>query len=156
MQFTGQRGLYFEELEVGAKIRSPARTITEADIVNFAGISGDFNSIHTDQVYAKGTMFGGRIAHGLLVLSIASGLSFRTGFLEGTVMAWRDISQWKFSKNVNIGDTVHVTIEVENKKPMPRLGGGSIQLKVKVNNQLDETVMQGTWSILVQSKPEDD
>jgi acyl dehydratase len=155
MQFSGQRGLYFEEIEVGGQVKSAGRTITEADIVNFAGISGDFNSVHTDQEYASDTLFGGRIAHGLLVLSIASGLSVRTGFIEGTVMAWRDISQWKFSKIVSIGDTVHVLLEVVDKKLMPRLGGGSIQLKVKVNNQLDETVMQGTWSLLVKSKPDD-
>jgi acyl dehydratase len=155
MTLRGQRGLFFDEIEIGGQVISPARTITEADIVNFAGISGDFNSIHTDQEYAEETLFGGRIAHGLLVLSIASGLSVRTGFLEGTVMAWRDIGDWKFSKIVSIGDTVHVVVEVVGKKPMPRLGGGSIQLKVKVNNQLDETVMQGTWSMLVQSKPAD-
>lgn len=148
------QGLYFEEIEVGATVESPARTVTEADIVNFAGISGDFNSIHTDRVYAKDTLFGGRVAHGLLVLSIASGLSVRTSFLEGTVMAWRDISQWKFSKNVSIGDTVHVTLEVLDKKDMPRLGGGSIELKIKVLNQRDETVMSGMWSMLVQSRPE--
>ena len=86
------RGMYFEEFEIGSEVFSPGRTISEADIVNFAGLSGDYNQLHTDAEFAKGTPFGKRIAHGLLVLSIASGLAARLGFIEGTALAFREQS----------------------------------------------------------------
>lgn len=149
-----RRGLYFEEFEVGRSINSPRRTITEADIVNFAGISGDFTSIHTDAESAKQTPFGQRVAHGLLGLSMTSGLAVRTGAMEGTVLAFREINDWKFSLPIFIGDTIHVEMEIVESKPMPRLGGGNVVLMMRVKNQDDKIVMKGHWSILVQSKPE--
>ena len=133
---------------------SPGRTITEADIVNFAGLAGDYNTIHTDAEYSKETVFGQRVAHGLLIVSIVSGLAVRTGVLEGTVIAFREILSWKFSKPVFIGDTIHVVMEVGEKKSLPRLGGGSVTLSIKVQNQDDETVMRGRWNVLVMSKEE--
>jgi len=148
------RGMYFEEFEVGQRVISPARTVTESDVVNFAGISGDFNQIHTDAVYAKDTPFGARVAHGLLGLSIASGLAVRTGVLEGTVIAFREINNWKFSKPVYLGDTIHVEMEVTETKALRRLGGGNVVIVLDVKNQNDETVMKGSWSTLVMSKPE--
>ncbi len=148
-----RRGLYFEEFEVGQHITSPGRTVTEADIVAFAGVSGDFNSIHTDAVYCAASMFGQRVAHGLLVMSIASGLSVRTGVLEGTVLAFREISDWKFSAPVFIGDTIHTELSVKEKKPMPRLGGGSVSLSVDVLKQDNSRVMGGVWTVIVQTKP---
>ena len=147
------RGMYFEEFEVGQTIRSPGRTVTEADVVLFAGLSGDFNTIHTDAEYAATTPFGARVAHGLLGLAIASGLAVRTGIMEGTVLAFREIISWKFSRPVFIGDTIHINIEVEETKAIPRLGGGSLLLAVDVRNQDNETVMKGRWSVLVQSQP---
>jgi acyl dehydratase len=148
------QGMYFEDFEVGQQVRSPGRTITEADIVAFAGLSGDFNGIHTDSEYAQKTNFGQRVAHGLLGLSIASGLLVRTGVLEGTVIAFREIKEWKFSQPIFIGDTIHVLLEVVEKKALPRLGGGSLLLGINVQNQSDETVMRGQWSVLVLSRPE--
>jgi acyl dehydratase len=148
------QGMYFEDFEVGQQVRSPGRTITEADIVAFAGLSGDFNGIHTDSEYAQKTNFGQRVAHGLLGLSIASGLLVRTGVLEGTVIAFREIKEWKFSQPIFIGDTIHVLLEVVEKKALPRLGGGSLLLGINVQNQSDETVMRGKWSVLVLSRPE--
>jgi acyl dehydratase len=146
-------GLYFEEFTVGHTIRTPGRTITEADIVGFAGLSGDFNLIHTDAVYAATTPFGQRVAHGLLALSVASGLAVRTGILEGTVLAFREINEWKFSQPVYIGDTLTVEIEVTEVKPLPRLGGGSVTLRLDVHNQSGASVMKGTWTVLVASRP---
>lgn len=148
-----RRGLYFEEFEIGQRVVSPARTITEADIVNFAGISGDWNLIHTDAEYAKTTPFGQRVSHGLLIMAVISGLAVRTGVMEGTVLAFREIESWKFSLPVFIGDTVHVVLEVEETKKLPRLGGGSIKLSVDVKNQDDKTVMKGRWIALIQSQP---
>ena len=148
-----RRGLYFEEFEPGMRITSVGRTVTESDIINFAGLSGDFAQIHTDAEYSRGTPIGQRIAHGLLVTSIASGLAMRTGVLEGTVLVFREINEWKFSKPVFIGDTVHVILNVTECKAMPRLGGGTVLIALEVKNQRDEMVIKGTWTVLVASKP---
>jgi 3-hydroxybutyryl-CoA dehydratase len=148
-----KRGMYFEEFEVGQKIISIPRTITESDVVTFAGLSGDFNQIHTDAEFSKNTPYGQRIAHGLLGLSIASGLAMRTGVLEGTVLAFREINEWKFSRPVFIGDTIHVEIDVLQTKAMPRLGGGLVVIGLDVKNQRGETTMKGSWTALIASKP---
>jgi len=150
---TLQRGLFFEEFSTGQTIVTAARTITETDIVTFAGLSGDYNQIHTDAEYAKDTPFGQRIAHGVLVLSIVSGLAVQTGFMEGTIIAFREINDWKFSKPVFIGDTVHAVLEIAEAKPLRRLGGGAITIKLNVINQHTEVVMSGTWTALMASKP---
>ncbi len=154
MPLPAAHGMYFEEFEVGQKIVSAARTLTESDIVTFAGLSGDYNQIHTDAEFSKGTPFGQRIAHGLLGLSIASGLAMRTGLLEKTVMAFREISEWKFVKPVFIGDTIQVEMEISETKALPRLGGGSVTIALDVKNQRGETAMKGTWIVLVMSKPQ--
>lgn len=148
------RGMYFEKFEVGQQIVTVGRTITEADVVTFAGLSGDFNQIHVDAEYSAKRHFGQRVAHGLLGLSIASGLAVQTGVLEGTVLAWREINEWKFSRPIFFGDTIHVEMEVTETKAMARLGGGLVVLKLNVLNQKDETVMKGMWSVLVAFQPE--
>ncbi len=148
------RGFYFEDFAVGQRHGSASRTITESDIVTFAGLSGDYNQIHTDAEFARATPFGQRVAHGLLVMSIASGLIARSGLIEGTVLAFREINAWKFSKPVFIGDTLRVEAEVIETKPLRRLGGGAVALDLSVINQQDETVMKGAWTVLMQSKPE--
>lgn len=88
--------MYFEDFEVGQRFTTPARTVTEADVVNFAGVSGDYNPIHTDAEFAKSTPFGQRIAHGLLVLSMLTGLRQRAGHFEGTIIAWLEIRNYRF------------------------------------------------------------
>ena len=104
------KGLFFEEMALGQALRTRGRTITEADVVAFAGLSGDFNPMHTDAVYASETEFGQRVAHGALCLSIATGLSYQLGFIEGTVLAFRSLS-WKFSRPVFIGDTILISVD---------------------------------------------
>jgi acyl dehydratase len=149
------RGLYFEEFEVGQKIITVGRTVTESDIVTFACLSGDFNQIHTDVEYSKATTYGQRVAHGLLGVSIASGLAMRTGILEDTVIFFREINNWKFIKSIFIGDTIHVEMEVAETKALPRIGGGSVVITLDVKKQSGETVMKGNWTVLVMSKPQD-
>jgi acyl dehydratase len=146
------RGLYFEEFKVGQKFCSSARTITESDIVMFAGLSGDYNQIHTDIEFSKNTPIGRRIAHGLLVTSIASGLLAQSGLIEGTVIAFREINNWKFTKTTFIGDTIHVIIEIIETKSLPRLGGGAVVLRLDVKNQNEESLMKGKWTALILSK----
>ena len=148
-----KRGMWFEEFEVGQQIITPDRTITESDIVSFAGLSGDYNQIHTDAEFARKTPFGQRVAHGLLGLSIASGLAMRTGVLEGTVIAFREINNWKFSNPIFIGDTIHAELNILEMKPIPRLGGGSLIIEIAVINQREIVTMKGTWMVLVSNKP---
>lgn len=145
------QGLFFEEFIIGDQTESVGRTITEADVVNFAGISGDYNLIHTDAEYSRGHMFGQRVAHGLLVLSIASGLAVRLGFMEDTILAFRGL-EWKFAAPVFIGDTIRLRVTVEATKPMTRLGGGLVTLKMEVVNQKDEVVNRGAWEVLCRSR----
>lgn len=146
------RGRFFEEFAIGQQVITAGRTITETDIVNFAGLSGDYNRIHTDDAYAAEWLFGERVAHGVLILSIASGLAVQTGMIEDTVLAFRELD-WKFSKPVMIGDTIHVILEVTEIKPLPRLGGGNVLMKVQVFNQKGDVVQRGNWTMLVKSKP---
>ncbi|MCB0131877.1 MAG: MaoC family dehydratase N-terminal domain-containing protein [Caldilineaceae bacterium] len=145
-------GLHFDEFTIGDQVESVGRTITETDIVNFAALSGDWNLIHTDAEYSKEQMFGQRVAHGLLILSIASGQAVRLGFMEETVMAFRGL-EWKFAKPVFMGDTVHLRVTVEEKKAMARLGGGLVIFKVEVINQNNEVVQRGNWEILCKGSP---
>jgi len=151
-EMTPAHGLYFEEFEIGDEVVSSGRTITETDVVAFAALSGDWNPMHTDAEYAKTGMFGQRVAHGLLVLSIASGLAVRLGFMEETVLAFRELT-WKFSRPVMIGDTVRVRAVVHQRKAMPRLGGGAVVFNVSVLNQRDEVVEHGKWTVLFKSRP---
>lgn len=148
------RGWYLEEFEAGMQVTTAGRTVTETDVVTFAGLSGDFNQIHTDAEYSRTTPSGQRIAHGLLGLSIASGLAVQTGVLEGTVLFFREVERWKFIRPVFIGDTIHVVLEVLEVKPMPRLGGGLVVIELDVRNQDEDTVMKGTWKALIASRPE--
>ena len=145
------RGLHFEEFEVGQKIGTVGRTITEADVVRFAGLTGDFNQIHTDAAYAADSIFEQRVAHGMLVLSIAIGLAVQTGVIEGTTLAFREV-ETKFKSPVFFGDTVHVEIEITALKPLRRLGGGNVTMKYRVVNQRGETVLRGNWVMLVKSR----
>jgi len=144
--------LYFEDLSPGQRMTSVVRTISEHDVIAFAGLSGDFNQIHTDAEFARATPFGQRIAHGLLGLAVASGLAVQTGILGANVIAFREIGEWKFVKPVFFGDTIHVVMEVAEAKAFPRLGGGAVTLTVTVHNQKDEIVMKGNWTVLVKNK----
>ncbi|HUS95021.1 MAG TPA: MaoC/PaaZ C-terminal domain-containing protein [Patescibacteria group bacterium] len=147
------RGQYYEAFEIGQTLVTAGRTITESDIVNFAGISGDFNQMHVDAQYAAAGEFGQRVAHGLLVVSIVTGLIVQTGLMEGTVLAFRELD-WKFSQAVFIGDTVRAKIEITGLKALPRLGGGSINAKITVLNQNDQAVHRGNMVLLMRSEPE--
>jgi 3-hydroxybutyryl-CoA dehydratase len=150
-QLTRPMGLYFEEFKPGDSVTSATRTITETDVVNFAALSGDWNLIHTDAHYSKGHMFGQRVAHGLLILSIASGLAVRLGFLEETTLAFRSV-EWKMQRPVVIGDTIHVRVTVEETKPMPRLGGGLVNFRVEVINHEEQICQRGNWEMLVKGQ----
>lgn len=146
-------GLYFEEFYVGQKTVTEKRTVTENDIMEFARISGDDNRIHTDPEFSKTTAFGKQIAHGLLGLSIASGLAWQTGLMDGTVIAFREVQEWKFVKPLFIGDTIYVELVTTETKVLTRIGGGSVTIMLEVKNQNDEVCHRGTWVVLIANKP---
>jgi len=146
-------GLYFEDFSIGQKVTTVGRTVSESSIFDFAGLTGDYNQIHTDAEFAGKTQFGQRIAHGLLGLSIGVGLLMRTGVLEGTVLAFREINEWKFIKPVFIGDTLHAELEVTELKALPRIGAGAVMALVQVLNQNNEVCQKGSLNLLVMSKP---
>jgi 3-hydroxybutyryl-CoA dehydratase len=151
-QTTRPRGRYFEEFEIGDEVESPGRTITETDVVLFAGLSGDYNQIHTDAEFAKDTLYGERVAHGLLGLSVATGLASRMGFVESTAQAFTTL-EWKFRGPIKIGDTIRLRAKVRRKKEIARLGGGFVIFDIAILNQRDETVQKGSWTILVRGTP---
>jgi 3-hydroxybutyryl-CoA dehydratase len=146
-------GLYFEEFSVGQKVVTEKRIITENDIMSFAALSGDNNRIHTDPEFSKTTMFGRQVAHGLLGLAVASGLAWQTGILDGTVIAFREVNEWKFVKPVFIGDTIYVDLVVKEIKALPRIGGGSVTITLEVKNQNEDVCHRGLWTVLMMSKP---
>ena len=133
---------YFEDLKIGERAVTAGRTITEADIVNFAGLSGDYNPIHVDESYSKSGPFGKRIAHGLLVLSIASGLFTQcemNAAIKRNLIALLEIRA-RFLKPVFIGDTIHVEAEVKDKRETSKSDRGIILLERAVLNQDGEVV----------------
>ena len=146
-----QTGRFFEEFEIGHTMVTEERVVTAEEIMAFARLSGDDNPMHTDPDYAKTHMFGQPVAHGLLILSIASGLTWQLGFMQETVLAFRGL-EWKFSRPVFIGDRIRAKAQVLECKAMRRLGGGTVIFGIKVLNQDDDIVQRGKWNVLVKSK----
>jgi acyl dehydratase len=142
--------LFYEDLNVGDEHQSSGRTVTETDVVSFAGLSGDFNNMHIDEEFAKKTVFGTRVAHGLCVLSIASGLWFTMPRLA--TIAFMGLEDWRFSGAVKFGDTICIARKLVEKRDHKRPNMGFLIFEVNVHNQSDEVVQKGKWVILVQRK----
>ncbi len=140
--------IYFEDLKVGDKDVSPGRTMTETDIVNFAGLSGDYNAIHTDAHLTQSTPFGQRIAHGLLGLSVASGLAARLpGYDQQKIVAFLGMT-WDFRNPVFIGDTIHIEKVVAEKRETKKPGFGVVTFDVKVLKQTGDVCQEGQWKLM--------
>ena len=143
---------YFDEIEIGEEYESPGRTVTEADIVHFAGMSGDYNVVHTDAELMKTSIFGERIAHGLLGLSIQAGLLARAMKPYATIAP--SALRWKFKSPIKIGDTVHVISRITAKKDGPDAGRGLVTVERRLLNQRGEVVQEGeTEHLLERRKP---
>lgn len=143
-----QHGLYFEQFNLGDVFVSQARTVTEGDVALFAGLSGDYNPIHTDAHFAKTTPFGERIAHGMLVASMATGMSMQLGIFAGTNIALLEqLIQYKGA--VKFGDTVHLELEVIDKKETSKPDRGIIVVETRVINQDDKAVIEGKWTLMM-------
>ena len=149
MSFTAQH-LYYEDVEIGQEWRSLGRTITEADVVNFAGLSGDFNPVHIDHEFARTTPFRRPIAHGLLVFSIASGLGLYAPPMR--TLALLGIREWQFTNPIFVGDTVHVRSEVLGKEVRSHGRRGVLTWRRKILNQEAKIVQEGVTVTLVQGR----
>ena len=148
----GHDGVFFEDLKIGQEFTSPGRTVTEADIVIFAGLSGDYNVLHTDAEHMKSSIFGERIAHGLLGLSIQQGLASRgePAAAHGLLSALK----WKFKGPIKIGDTVHVLSRIAAKRDGPDAGRGLVTVERRLVNQRGEVVQEGeTEHVVERRKP---
>jgi len=145
------RSLYFEDFKVGQKFVTKARTITEGDIVNFAGLSWDHNQLHTDAEYAASTLYGKRIAHGLLGVIAHAGLSYE--LTEDSLLALLELT-WQFKAPIYIGDTIHVEQTVKNLRESRSAGRGILTFEKAVINQNGEVVQTGTTTILLAKRTE--
>lgn len=140
---------YLSEFAVGEKFTTLSRTVTETDVVLFAGISGDNNPIHTDQSYAEKLPFGTRIAHGLLCAAIATGLWGRLGFVDGSAIAALD-TYWKFVGSVAIGDTIHAEVEVkEVKRSSSKPDRGILNIEYTIINQEGKVCQIGNMATMM-------
>jgi acyl dehydratase len=146
-------GRYFEDFRDGEEIRTLGRTMTEADIVNFSGFSGDFNPLHTDAEYAAKQPFKGRIAHGMCGFSMAVGLLVRTNIFEGTIMAFFGIENWRFKAPVMLGDTIHGVARVAEKKETSKPDRGLMVFDFDVINQKGISTMGGRLLVMMMRKP---
>ena len=147
------RGLYWEQWKIGAEFESPARTVTETDIVSFAGLSGDFNPLHVNEEFCKATQFGSRIAHGTLVYAIASGLIFQLHLYDDTLIAFLGFDSLKFTGPTKAGDTIHAKIKVLEKRETSNAERGVMKRRLQVINQRGEVVQEGVQAFLLKRQP---
>jgi len=147
-------GKYLDELIEGEEYVTPSRTLTETDVVMFAGMTGDYNELHTSEAYMKRTPFGRRLVHGLLALSISHGLLFRTGILEGTAIALLGVDGWQFKVPLFFGDTIRVKVKVAEARPSrSKPDRGVLKLYMEIVNQDDQVVQSGTKTLMMKRKP---
>lgn len=148
--------LYLDDYEVGEIMISPSRTITEADIVNFAGLTGDWHPLHTDVEYAAQTPFKGRIAHGMLTLNIGLALPFRLGpyssYLPKSFIAFYGMDELRFPAPTRIGDTIRCEVEVIDVKDKGT-DKGILTVRNQIKNQKDETVASFVMKLFCGKRP---
>jgi 3-hydroxybutyryl-CoA dehydratase len=143
-------GRYFEEFSIGNLLVTPGRTITEADIVNFAGLTGDYVELHVNEEYAKRSPYGRRIAHGALIFSYSLGLMIQLNFINDTVLAFYGVDKLRFTRPVFIGDTIHVTKRVVDLQLKEK--GGVVTFDTTVLNQTQEPVAVYTDKVLLKTR----
>ena len=142
------RGRTFDEFMIDEEIAGGARTVTESDVVHFADLSGDYQPEHMDDQYACNGPFGERVAHGLLILSMATGLLNQTGAFEGTSIAVLEASA-RFRKPVKFGDTIRAIQKIVGKKETSKPDRGVLSTRITVLNQKDETVLEADLTVLL-------
>ena len=142
------KGKKYDQWVIGETYETARRTVTETDIISFAGISGDFNPLHTDLEFAKTTPYKTRIAHGALILSISTGLVDHAGYIDGTILAFLGASV-KWPAPVRAGDTIYVKLTPVEKKLTKNPSRGVVTCKVDVVNQDSVVVCAQEWSFMI-------
>jgi acyl dehydratase len=144
-------GRLFDEFTVGQRFETPGRTITEADIVAFSGLTGDYNPVHTDETFAAATGFGGRIAHGPMGIGIAFGLASRLDLIDGTVIALLGVT-WDFRAPMRPGDTIRAMIEVVETRDVKQPDHGLLGLAFIIVDEAGNTLQEGLARLLMRRK----
>jgi len=142
------RGKFFNEFELEAEFITASRTVTETDVVMFMYLSGDFNPLHNNEEYMKGSPFKTRIAQGVLILAIAQGLANQLGIFDGTTIAVLSKTA-RFTAPAFIGDTLTLKLKVLEKKETQKLDRGVITFEAIVFNQKKVNVLDGEWVIMI-------
>lgn len=141
-------GLRYDQFGVGDRFVSPGRTVTEDDVMSFARLSGDFNPLHTDEEFARRAGFGGRIAHGMLIAAMATGMANQTRVFEGTTLALLE-QRIQYKAPVRLGDTVHLQLEVTALRESSKADRGIVEFSAQVCNQDGKPVIESVWSLLM-------
>lgn len=145
-------GYFFEDLNEGDTFVSGARTVTETDLVAFAGVSGDFNPIHMDAVFSSNGKYSRRVVHGLLGMSIATGLLDRMGIFDGTMVAMLEINEWRFVAPVFVGSTVSLEMIIEGKRRTSSGDTGILQRRLRLLDQDDQVLQEGVITVMVRCR----
>jgi acyl dehydratase len=141
-------GRTYEEFAVGQRFETPRRTVIEADISSFAGLTADFNPLHMDELFAAQSDYKGRITHGPMIVGMAFGLASRADVMDGTVLGLLEIG-WKFIRPVRPGDTITAVVTVLEKRPTSAPGRGVVTLQIDVLNQHGDVAQTGTAKTLI-------
>lgn len=151
----GEGQLYFEDINAGDACTSGGRTVTEADVVNFAGVSGDFHVLHMDETYAANTAHGRRIAHGMLVVAMTAGLVVRLPLMRGIERSTLGLAgvNLRFLEPTFIGDTIHVELSVAEVRESRKPDRGVVVMRRSVLNQRNTPVVEGDWTLVLKRRP---
>lgn len=143
---------YFEDYVVGSKHITPARTIADADVRAFADLTGDHHPLHLDEAYARGTIFGARISHGLLGLALVNGLAYGSIIDETYVLAFLGI-EWAFAGPIRLGDTLCAHMRIADSRPTSKPDRGIVRQAIQLINQRAEVVQQGDFTFMIRRRP---
>jgi len=146
------RGRFFEDFKVGEVLVTGRRTVEGGDVSRFAGLTGDFNPLHTDEVFARQTPFGTRVAHGILTLAVSNGQQNLSGWFEGTALALLGLDRLRFTVPVKFGDTIHTEMTVKQARESAKGDRGVVTFNVVVKNQRDEIVCTYEENVLMRRR----
>ena len=146
------RGRYWEDFKVGEQLVTGRRTVEGGDVSRFAGLSGDFNPLHTDEVFAKQTPFGARVAHGILTLAVSNGQQNLAGWFDGTALALLGLDRVRFTAPVKFGDTIHTAMTVTEARASSKPDRGVVTFDVTVRSQRGDAVCTYATSVLMRRR----